>query len=396
MAYQYTAHEYLNMVLCYGIAEGNGAQALREYGRRYPNAHQPRDPRTILRAVYRVRENRPIMPIPENMNNGIRPATEEAILNVVRQNPRLGVRTAARVLRRRAGHRARHNVSFVTVHKVLKRNRLRPYKFSKVQALRPGDGEKRIAYCRWLLEKAEEDAEFVHKVIFTDESTFTNNGMWNRRNAHWWSEDNPHQMQETGFQDRWKFNVWAGIIGNEILGPVFLPPRMDGPAYLDFLNGFITDYLDNLPIARQVQLWYQHDGAPPHRTIAAKARLNVLFDQKWIGFVSRRDNIHNNVNGPRHWPPRSPDLTPLDFFLWGYLKDRVFDRPSMNAENMRQKIVEVFDELKRRSAREGILELVHRKTLRRARICTQTGGRQFEPYLASVERTRADGDSDIE
>ncbi|GFU84889.1 uncharacterized protein TNCV_2128301 [Trichonephila clavipes] len=24
------------------------------------------------------------------------------------------------------------------------------------------------------------------------------------------------------------------------------------------------------------------------------------------------------------WPPRSPDLTPADFWLWGYLKSRVY------------------------------------------------------------------------
>ena len=27
------------------------------------------------------------------------------------------------------------------------------------------------------------------------------------------------------------------------------------------------------------------------------------------------------------WPPRSVDLTPYDFFLWGYLKNKVFSRP---------------------------------------------------------------------
>jgi hypothetical protein len=30
------------------------------------------------------------------------------------------------------------------------------------------------------------------------------------------------------------------------------------------------------------------------------------------------------------WPPRSPDLTPCDSFLWGYIKDRVFVPPLAN------------------------------------------------------------------
>lgn len=41
--------------------------------------------------------------------------------------------------------------------------------------------------------------------------------------------------------------------------------------------------------------------------------MDLVFPNRWIG----RD-------GPILWPPRSPDLTPLDFFLWGYLKDKVF------------------------------------------------------------------------
>jgi len=30
---------------------------------------------------------------------------------------------------------------------------------------------------------------------------------------------------------------------------------------------------------------------------------------------------------PLAWPPRSPDATPCDFFLWGYVKDQVYVPP---------------------------------------------------------------------
>ena len=34
-----------------------------------------------------------------------------------------------------------------------------------------------------------------------------------------------------------------------------------------------------------------------------------------------------------HWPPRSPDLTPLDFYLWGYLKSKLhIDKPRIRAQ----------------------------------------------------------------
>ena len=53
----------------------------------------------------------------------------------------------------------------------------------------------------------------------------------------------------------------------------------------------------------------------------------MYFPNRWIG----RD-------GPHAWPPRSPDLTPLDFFLWGYVKDRVYATPVRDLDHLKQKI----------------------------------------------------------
>ena len=41
--------------------------------------------------------------------------------------------------------------------------------------------------------------------------------------------------------------------------------------------------------------------------------LNLTFPERWIG---RGHHVH--------WPPRSPDLTPLDFCLWGWIKSEVY------------------------------------------------------------------------
>ena len=57
--------------------------------------------------------------------------------------------------------------------------------------------------------------------------------------------------------------------------------------------------------------------------------LDATFPNRWIG----RD-------GPTPWPPRSPDITPLDFFLWVYVKDNVFSTPIPNITNLKTKITE--------------------------------------------------------
>ena len=46
-----------------------------------------------------------------------------------------------------------------------------------------------------------------------------------------------------------------------------------------------------------------------------------MLPGRWIGLASGNDQPL------MLWPPRSPDITPCDLFLWGYVKDRVFVPP---------------------------------------------------------------------
>ena len=65
-------------------------------------------------------------------------------------------------------------------------------------------------------------------------------------------------------------------------------------------------------------MWFQQDGATCHTALATMDLLRGEFGEH---FLSR--------SGPVNWPPRSCDLTPLDYFLWGYVKAYVYtDRPA--------------------------------------------------------------------
>ena len=55
------------------------------------------------------------------------------------------------------------------------------------------------------------------------------------------------------------------------------------------------------------------NGARPHFSCFVTDVLNERFPDAWIG-----------RGGPIPWPPRSPDLSPLDFILWGYIKNIVY------------------------------------------------------------------------
>ena len=75
-------------------------------------------------------------------------------------------------------------------------------------------------------------------------------------------------------------------------------------------------------------MWYQQDGATAHFSIAARQVLNDKYPNRWIG-----------RGGPVPWPPRSPDLTPLDFFLWGPMKSPVYDTPGESEQSLIARIV---------------------------------------------------------
>ena len=64
---------------------------------------------------------------------------------------------------------------------------------------------------------------------------------------------------------------------------------------------------------RRRHMLFQLDGAPPHWGLQVRAFLNDKFLERWIG-----------RGGPAAWPPRSPDINSLDFFLWGYVNIEVF------------------------------------------------------------------------
>jgi hypothetical protein len=81
------------------------------------------------------------------------------------------------------------------------------------------------------------------------------------------------------------------------------------------------------------------------------------------------------MNRAVEWPARSPDLTPLDFFLWGYLKSKVFLTPPENLAELERRIREEMNVLRQDRAmiRRAVFDMV-----RRAQVCTERNGGHVE------------------
>ena len=66
---------------------------------------------------------------------------------------------------------------------------------------------------------------------------------------------------------------------------------------------------------------FQQDGAPPRWHNEVRRYPNEALAHRWIGRCAEQDLAL------LAWPPRSPDLTVCDFFLWGCIEDMVYVAP---------------------------------------------------------------------
>ena len=52
-----------------------------------------------------------------------------------------------------------------------------------------------------------------------------------------------------------------------------------------------------------------------------------------------------SLRGHVEWPARSPDLSPCDVFLWGYLKEKVFKHRPRSLEGLKERIQQEIDSI---------------------------------------------------
>ena len=92
-----------------------------------------------------------------------------------------------------------------------------PFYVQRVQALKPDDYAPRIAFPQWYLGKDATNPLFSAEVLFSDEASFTREGIFNTYNIHMLAEENPYAIRRLAAQTRFLVNFWAGIIGDHLI-----------------------------------------------------------------------------------------------------------------------------------------------------------------------------------
>ncbi|KAJ8937851.1 hypothetical protein NQ318_005997 [Aromia moschata] len=117
-------------------------------------------------------------------------------------------------------------ISQGTVSKIEKQfreqNQMHPYKLVPTNELAEDDFDRRIVFCKQMMQMIDDNTLQIENVLLSDESTFKLHGHVNRQYFRYWSRENPHLMRELHTQKPEKVNVWAGVIGENIIGPFFI------------------------------------------------------------------------------------------------------------------------------------------------------------------------------
>ena len=124
----------------------------------------------------------------------------------------------------------------------------------------------------------------------------------------------------------------------------------------------------------------QQNGAPPHFRLDIRRWLNDLLLHQWIGRVAHEDLMFCL------WPARSSDLTPCDYFLWDYMKDKVLVPPQpMSVPGLKNRITAAVETITPDLLIRVWQELDHRpdvcRLMKGAHICRHVMYHKFVELL---------------
>jgi len=340
------------MLLIYGECRQNARQAVILYHERFPDRNIPC--KNYFPWLVRHLKTERANAADENENDVI--VSEEVEINVLAY-VEFDQTASTRELSNQC------NTSRESARKILKKHGFKCFKYQIHHHLYVNDFERRLNYCNWFLENYNVNRVFHHEILFSDESRFTNLGMFNRQNTRYWSKENQRLVREGAFQERFGVNVWLGVIGLNVIGPIFFNRPLNGEMYLEFLQNQVEHFLGNLHL--DANIMFQQDGAPAHNSRIVTNYLTERFGENWLG-----------TNGPIRWPPRSPDLTPMDFSIWAYLKEKVYASTPQTLEILEDRIRQAIQNISEEHLRNILAENV-----KRVQLCQQEGGQRIEHLI---------------
>lgn len=145
---------------------------------------------------------------------------------------------------------------------------------------------------------------------------------------------------------------------------------MNQYVYADFLQNILPGLLaQKLTEQERNNLIFQQDNAPAHTARTSREVLGEMFPRRYLG-----------LGGLFPWPARSPDMNPLDFYLWSKMKNILYHNGGNFAgqgDACRAQIFEIAGAIPADEIRAATV----REVEKRVRKCIERRGGHFEQFM---------------
>jgi len=125
------------------------------------------------------------------------------------------------------------------------------------------------------------------------------------------------------------------MLGKRLIGPFVFDNNITGNTYEAFLRNELPGLLEDVPLMIRRQMYLQNNGSPPHYTNRVWEFLNEISPNRWLG-----------RGGSIAWPPRSPDETKLDYYIWGKRQTFVYETQVDSLAALRRRIFVAAEQIK--------------------------------------------------
>lgn len=235
------------------------------------------------------------IPAKPTIQNKKREKAKNEISDLISEFPKLSIRKISSTTK----------VSYGLVQKVLTDDLgLFSYKKQEYQRIPKHSFPIRLKFAKRFLDLP---INTFKTIICCDEAIFTLNQVINKQNDRIWLPTRPTAGIDKDLFPK-SVMVWCAISANRVFGPYYFEKTVNHVNYLEMLENFFWPKM--LRTLNYKEYYFVQDNAPPHKKESV---------QKWL-----ESKFGNRFVGKDDWPPYSPDLDPCDFFLWGYLKPRVY------------------------------------------------------------------------
>lgn len=223
------------------------------------------------------------------------------------------------------------NITKSSMQRILKSDLgLKAYKKQRVHGLTEAQKKARVVKSRNLLAWHDGD-----EIIFSDEKMFLLQESHNQQNDRVYvkrlSDAPMDKLAVERYQNVSRVMVWGAISKKGKLPLLFIEKgvKIDTDYYI---QNVLKEHL--LPHATRLygdQFYcFQQDSAPSHKA----KRTQAWCEENLPDFIPALE-----------WPSASPDLNPLDFFVWGYMLSKLGSTKGLKLEEFKQRLIKIWDEM---------------------------------------------------